>query len=294
MIKVIDLLKEGERLLARAEIMNPKVDSELLYCYIANINRSEIFLRGKDEVSENVQSRFFELIGKRTKHIPLQHITGRQNFMGLDFKVSSDVLIPRPETELLVEMAISEINSLQQGKKSVKKERFFVLDLCTGSGAIGISVAKLADCEKIEVTCTDISEKALEVAKLNAASIGVEVEFAQGNLFEAVAEKRTTFDMILSNPPYIESNVIPHLQEEVLCHEPILALDGGKDGLDLYRKIVAEAPDFLNPNGILIMEIGYNQKEALISLIKNNGNYEESRSIQDLAGKDRIIFAKRI
>ena len=100
--------------------------------------------------------------------------------------------------------------------------------------------------------------------------------------------------MILSNPPYIESNVIPHLQEEVLCHEPILALDGGDDGLDLYRKIVAEAPDFLNPNGILIMEMGYNQKEALISLIKNNGNYEESRSIQDLAGKDRIIFAKRI
>lgn len=294
MIKVIDLLKEGERLLARAEIMNPKVDSELLYCYIANINRSEIFLRGKDEVSENVKSRFFELIGERTKHIPLQHITGRQNFMGLDFRVSSDVLIPRPETELLVEMAISEINSLQKGKKSVKKERFFVLDLCTGSGAIGISVTKLADCEKIEVTCTDISEKALEVAKLNSDSIGVEVEFSQGDLFEAVAEKRKTFDMILSNPPYIESNVIPHLQEEVLCHEPILALDGGKDGLDLYRKIIAEAPKFLNPNGILIMEIGYNQKEALISLIKNNGNYEESRSIQDLAGKDRIIFAKRI
>lgn len=295
MAKIGETVKTGERILREAGIMNPEVDSRLLYCHVAEMDRGSLFLRERDEAAEDIEREFFCLIHQRAKRIPLQHITGSQNFMGLSFKVTPQVLIPRSETELLVETALKEI-------KSSSKEKISVLDLCTGSGAIGISVAKLGNeilredesTSEIEVLCTDISRKAIEIARYNGEKLGVEVHFAQGDLFEPVLPEEKSFDMILSNPPYIESHVISTLQDEVKFHEPVLALDGGKDGLDLYRRILKSAPKFLNSGGVLIMEIGYNQKEALLSLIKNNKNYCESSCIQDFAGKDRIIFAKRI
>ena len=285
---VKEMIKEGERRLMAAHCMDPWIDAEQLYYYLTGTDRVGLFLRAKQEVDEETQKKYFDLITEREKRIPLQHITGTQEFMGMDFEVNEHVLIPRQDTEILVEEAARIIrgdNPRIRGRKSWK-----VLDLCCGSGAIGISLARI--CGGIKVTAADYSADALEVAQRNATANRVKIKFRHGDLFGAVGNRR--YDMIVSNPPYIKSHMIPILQDEVKVHEPMMALDGGEDGLVFYRKIVEQASDHLRKNGMLIFEIGHDQAEEVSQLIQDTGKFTKVHVVKDLAGHDRVVYAEAL
>ena len=214
--------------------------------------------------------------------------------MGLEFLVNESVLIPRQDTETLVEDAMGVIaeGTLRGEALLVKKKKDWeILDLCCGSGAIGISLAKLSRGAK--VTCSDISKDALAVAKKNAGKLGVKVTFQEGNLLIPFKGrfKNKRFDMIISNPPYIKTSVIPTLQREVRDHEPMMALDGGAGGLDFYSRIIADAADCLKKDGVLMFEIGHDQREAVCGLIEETEKFVNVTCLQDLAGRDRIVAA---
>lgn len=284
------LVKEGEYQLSKAFCMDPKIDAEELYCYLTGIDKVGLFLRAQEEVDPETEKKYMELIRRRAERIPLQHITGVQEFMGYTFKVSPDVLIPRQDTETLVTEAARTIQNTPREKltffeKLRGQKEWDVLDLCCGSGAIGISMAKI--CNNIKVTGTDISEAAIAIAEENAANLRAKVKFLKGDMFAPVNDRK--FDMIVSNPPYIRTNMISILQEEVKKHEPLKALDGGRDGLDFYRKIVSEADKHLKPGGFLMLEIGHDQGEDLRKMLKDSQKFTPAEVIRDLPGKDRVV-----
>lgn len=285
-----ELLQIGETALTKAGCSDPRIDAEILMCHLLSLTKSQLFIKYPSLLDEKTCHEYFELVDRRSTGVPVQYITGEQEFMGLSFRVNEHVLIPRQDTETLVEEVMESIKDRRQKGRS-HGENYRILDLCCGSGAIGLSLAKLV--QDVKVTASDISEKALTVAKENAKGIGVEkkVKFVQGDLFASLRKGLGSkkYHYILSNPPYIPRNVIPSLQREVREHEPILALDGGEEGLDFYRRILAEAPDYLSKNGILFMEIGYDQGEALGRLIAESGKYQAWEIIKDLAGLDRIV-----
>ena len=219
--------------------------------------------------------------GKLVNGEPIQYITNSQEFMNLKFYVDNRVLIPQPDTEILVENVISIVENTQ---KNCQKE-IEILDLCTGSGIIGICLKK--NLQNVKVYVSDISEDALDVAKKNSIQNNVEISFIKSDLFDEINEK---FDIIVSNPPYIESNAIEGLSNEVK-NEPKIALDGGKDGLDFYRKIIKEAPNFLNKIGVLALEIGYNQKDAVEKILKTY-KYKNIQIKKDLSNIDRVIIGE--
>lgn len=229
-----------------------------------------------DNVDERSVERFKNNIQNFLEGIPIQYINNKAYFMGLEFYVDENVLIPRCDTEILVEEIIKIIK-----KNSLLK----ILDLCTGSGAIAISLKKYLN--NIEIMASDISDKALMVAKKNASKIGVDVKFIESDLFNSINGK---FDLIVSNPPYIKKSVIPLLDKQVR-NEPILALAGGEDGLDFYRKISYDAKKFLNNNGYLCFEIGYDQRKDVEDILLQNG-YINIYSKKDYGGNDRIIICK--
>ncbi len=288
-----ELIKIGEVQLREAGIADSVRDSKDLYCYMDKLDAVGLMMHWGDVLQDNTCEAYFELIERRAKGEPMQYITGVQEFMGLTFKVNPSVLIPRQDTETMVEDAIEVIT-----KKTLRDEEFCknqpkdVLDLCCGSGAIGVSLAKLAN---VKVTCSDLSEDALQTAKGNAALNGCvkSVKFEQGDLFAPFCGKlgKKKFDMIISNPPYIESDVIPTLQTEVKDHEPMMALDGGEDGLDFYRQIVEQAPNHLKKHGVIMMEIGHNQGEAVCKLLEETDKFEKITCLKDLPGLDRIVAA---
>ena len=304
------LINEGEYRLTKAGVMDAHIDAEELYCFLKGCDKVVLFLMKEEEADKETEEAYFKLIEKRASRIPLQHITGKQEFMGFDFKVSPDVLIPRQDTEVLVTEAAKLLRDERKAaahNKSKSRGGLFkmfstppgqdVLDLCCGSGAIGISLAKI--CEDISVTATDISEAAIELAKENAKANRVEVEFLKGDLYEALRDtdkgKRVrSYDMIVSNPPYIKTNTIAMLQEEVKDHEPMLALDGGRDGLDYYRRIVADAHRYLKDGGWLMLEIGYDQGEDLRKMIMETGRFSTPEVIHDLAGRDRVVRCQKV
>ena len=304
------LIKEGEYRLSKAGVMNADVDAEALYCFLKKCDKVVLFLMKEEEADKETEKAYFELIAERASRIPLQHITGRQAFMGFDFKVNPDVLIPRPETEVLVTEAaklLREERKTVAGQRRQSRGGLFkifstpptqeVLDLCCGSGAIGISLAKI--CEDISVTATDISDAALALAKENTKANRTEIEFLQGDLFEALRDtgkgKRVrSYDLIISNPPYIRTNLIALLQEEVKDHEPLQALDGGKDGLDYYRRIVADAHLYLKEGGWLMFEIGNDQGEDLRKMIMETERFTTPEVIRDLAGRDRVVKCRKV
>lgn len=284
------LVKEGEYQLSKAFCMDAKIDAEELYCFLTGIDKVRLFLQAEEEVDKETEEKYLELIKRRAERIPLQHITGVQEFMGHIFKVSPDVLIPRQDTETLVIEAAKVIQSTPREKLSfIEKLKgskdWEVLDLCCGSGAVGISLFKI--CSNIKMTSSDISEKALKIAEENAAKLHAKVKFVQGDMF--APHKGKKFDMIVSNPPYVRTKMISILQDEVKDHEPLKALDGGKDGLDFYRIIVKEAAQYLKKGGFLLMEIGHDQGEDLRKMLKDSDVYTAAEVIRDLPGKDRVV-----
>lgn len=287
------LVKEGEYQLSKAFCMDPKIDAQELYCYLTGLDKVSLFLKAEEEVDPEIEEKYMELIRRRAERIPLQHITGVQEFMGYTFKVNPHVLIPRQDTETLVTEAAKTIQSTPREKLSFfeklrGRKEWDVLDLCCGSGAVGISLAKI--CSNVKVTATDISAEAVETAEANAEDLRVKVRFLTGDMFEPVKGRK--FDMIVSNPPYIRTNMISILQEEVKDHEPLNALDGGRDGLDFYRTIVEKAADFLKPEGFLLVEIGHDQGEDLRKMLKDSGKYSPAVVIKDLPGRDRVVKCK--
>ena len=284
------LVKEGEYQLSKAFCMDPKIDAQELYCYLTGLDKVGLFLKAEEEADPETEKKYMELIRKRAERIPLQHITGVQEFMGYTFKVNPHVLIPRQDTETLVAEAAKTIQNTPREKLSFfeklrGRKEWDVLDLCCGSGAVGISLAKI--CSNVKVTATDISAEAVETAEANAEALRVKVRFHTGDMFEPVKGRK--FDMIVSNPPYIRTNMISILQEEVKDHEPLNALDGGRDGLDFYRAIVEKAAGFLKPEGFLLMEIGHDQGEDLRKMLKDSGKYSPAVVIKDLPGRDRVV-----
>ena len=266
----------GRSELEKAGIMEFELDARLLLEHICHTNRNTLLVHGDREVTAQEEKEYREAIAKRRSRIPLQHITGVQNFMGLDFTVNEHVLIPRFDTEILVEEVMKFLH-----------DGFSILDMCTGSGCILLSLLKYSnDCQGLGV---DISTDALAVANTNKEKLGIEASFIESNLFEQVTGK---YDIIVSNPPYIRSDVIPTLMEEVRDHEPLLALDGTEDGLFFYRKIVAESRDYLNGGGMLFFEIGYDQAEDVSRLMEEAG-YKDVTVVKDFAGLDRVVYGRR-
>lgn len=237
------------------------------------MSRAKFFLDRDMEVSDEIKDRYLSLIHMRKEHIPLQHITGTQEFMGFDFFVNENVLVPRQDTECLVENVLP----FAHGKK--------ILDMCTGSGCIIISLKKLN--ETAECTGADISKKALEVAQKNAASNEAEVYFIESDMFEKINGK---YDIIVSNPPYIRPDLIKTLEPEVREHDPMLALDGGEDGLMFYRILAKEGKKHLAGPGMMFMEIGHDQGRAVKEIFENEG-FKEVVVKKDLCENDRVVMA---
>lgn len=269
------LLEQIKQRLTDAGVESAEYESRALLEWILEIDRSEYYMNPEKEVEKDKEERLAKICALREKRMPLQYIMEQTEFMGYSFYVNPHVLIPRQDTECLVELAVSRIGNLPER----------VLDLCCGSGCIGISVKKL--CPASKVTLLDISEEALNVAAYNAKSLDANVEIIRSDLFKELHQEK--YDYILSNPPYIKSQVIEELMPEVKEYEPRLALDGKEDGLYYYKKIIEQALEYLKNNGKLIFEIGADQGESVAYLMKQNG-FTEVNVKQDLAGLDRIVL----
>ena len=278
-----DLLNEGSAALLQAGDSDGENDAKLLLFEAFHLDLVHFLmdrlrpLSESDAEPQEKMQTYRGMIAKRASRIPLQQILGSQEFMGLEFYVNEHVLIPRQDTETLVELVLQE----QHGRE--KK----LLDLCTGSGCIAISLAVKGGYES--VTATDLSEEALKVAERNAKAHQKEIIFRQGDLFTALPQSEAgTFDIITSNPPYIPTAVIATLEPEVREHEPMMALDGTEDGLKFYRQIAKKAGTWLKPGGVIYLEIGYDQGEAVSGLLREAG-FDKVRVVKDLPGKDRVV-----
>ena len=265
----------GTKCLTDAGVPDAALDAWYLLQMVCKIERSYYYVHGEEDITQDAQKEYEIAVQKRAEHIPLQYIIGEQEFMGLRFKVNSNVLIPRQDTETLVEQVLK-----------IVKPGMKVLDLCTGSGCVLISVLKNAP--ELTGMGSDISKTALLVAKENAKLHEVDAEWVRSDLFDNITE---TFDVIMANPPYIPTGEILSLMPEVRDFEPENALDGGADGLDFYRKITGQVKDYLNPGGYVYMEIGYDQGEAVSEPMRNAG-FTEVEVIKDLARNDRVVKGK--
>lgn len=278
-----ELINFATEKLSASGIDSPRLDAEILLAHVLNCRRLNLYVDPKKILSDEQISRYKKIISQREKNFPVAYLVGSREFMGLDFAVSEEVLIPRPDTEILTQAAIDYLNKLD-GKK-------FFADLGTGSGAIAISI--LSFVKGATAAATDISSRAIEVAELNAKNLNVaeRIKFFRGDLFEPLTGKK--FHAVVSNPPYIPTDELPKLQAEVR-REPRIALDGGADGLNFYRKIVEGAPKFLLPEGFLALEVGIGQAEEVSRLIAGNGNFFGTEILRDLAGIERVVTARRL
>lgn len=316
------IYKEGTAILQRAGIEEASLDAWYLLEYVTGISKASYYGEPGKEVEEELAKKYLEVIEVRSRRIPLQHITGEQEFMGYPFYVNEHVLIPRQDTEVLVEETVkiikaqgcqtasgtSEMISQESYRQESDKHRWDILDMCTGSGCIILSILKM--CPGINGTGCDISGDALKVAKKNAERLGVEMTFVRSDLFEAwknedslhydaqsaskcdmqdISELKDKYDLIVSNPPYIRTEVIEELQEEVRLHDPRLALDGREDGLYFYRRIVEDSVHYIKDGGYLVFEIGHDQGND-VSCIMERGGYRNIMVKKDLAGLDRVVI----
>ncbi len=280
-MKIEELLREGKKVLEKNNIEEASIISRILLEYVLKIDRNKLVINKDEEIENNKENEYMGYIKEVVAGKPVQYITNKQEFMGLSFFVDENVLIPQPDTEILVEEAIKYANQI--------KENVEILDMCTGSGCIGVALAKHV--KNAKVTLVDISTKALEVAKKNAKENEVKekVNFIQSDMFENIKSK---FDVIVSNPPYIKTKVINELDLQVQ-NEPHLALDGGENGLKFYEILINEAPKYLKENGKIFLEIGYDQKKEVEELARNSKLYKEIETVKDLANNDRVIELKR-
>ena len=292
------LLKLGKEKLKKEEIEKDK--AKRLLEFVLQQSREEMIRNSLEEVSEEKQKEYEEKLQEIIQGKPLQYITHLQEFMGLDFYVDENVLIPQPDTEILVEQAIEKIQSIENAKIQI-------LDLCTGSGAIAVSIAKqlqgMVQSKKrqsrekeCQIIATDISEKALEIAQKNATQNQVKIQFLQSDMFHKLGGME--FDMLVSNPPYIATEVIETLSQEVR-REPRIALDGGEDGLEFYRKILENAKEYLKKEGYVLLEIGYDQGEKMRMLwqeLKENCQLKliTKEPIRDLGNNDRVMIFQKV
>ena len=275
-----EAIKKGMIELKNENIEEPKLKARLLMQYVLNQSRQYIIVNDNKELNEKQKNRYFDCIKRLRKGEPIEHITHQKEFMKLNFFVNEDVLIPRQDTEILVEEVI-EIAKKINAKK--------ILDLCTGSGAIAVSLAKYLP--ESDVTALDISNKALQIAKKNAISNVVEnqITFLKSDMFENLTNEK--FDIIVSNPPYIKKEVIRELENQVQ-KEPHIALDGGIDGLDFYRDIIKNSYKYLKYEGYLCLEIGFDQKNDVIDLIEKEEKFSNTYSKKDLFDNDRIVITQ--
>ncbi len=265
----------GMQKLKEAQLEEAQLDARLLLEEVCGTDHNTLLCHGDREVSEAEEEQYRKALEQRAVHVPLQHLLGYQDFMGLRFQVNEYVLIPRQDTEILVEEAM---RYLHDGMR--------ILDLCTGSGCILLSLLHYSnDCEGVGV---DISQEALQVAAQNAELLGIKADFLKSDLYEKVTGK---FDLLVSNPPYIERKVIPTLMEEVREYDPYIALDGGEDGLDFYRRIIGGAQDYLKRGGQILMEIGSGQAQAVSELLREAG-FKEIDVCRDFAGLDRVVSGR--
>ena len=281
-MKIKEVIEEGKNALSKNNIEDNVIIARELLAFVLGVTKQYLVIHLEDELSAEDYIKFKENIDKIINGKPLQYITNNQEFMGLNFFVNENVLIPQPDTETIVEETLKKCDELLG-----KNDKIKILDLCTGSGAIAVSLSNFLG-DKAEVFASDISTKALEVAKHNNEKNNTSVRFIESDLFEKIQERK--FNIIVSNPPYIRSKVINDLPKQVQ-NEPHLALDGGEDGLEFYKKIIEQSCNHIK-NGYLILEIGYDQKEDVENLLKENRNYAEINTIQDLSGNDRCVVAK--
>lgn len=275
-MKISDVLKNTTERLRRAGIDTANLDAKLLLCKF--LKKDKLFLVVNSEKEIEIDEKFMELVSRREKHEPMQYILGKAEFYGLDFKVNKNVLIPRPDTEVLVEKVIS----------FVKNNSYAILDIGTGSGCIPISI--LVNCPNAKAYAADISADAIEVAKENAKLNNVDnkINFLNIDILNDFPD--FSIDCIVSNPPYIEEEVIPTLMEDVRNFEPYIALSGGADGLVFYRRIAQEGYKILRKGGLIAFEVGYTQAKAVEEILKKNG-FTQTEIIKDLAGIERIVSA---
>ena len=279
----------GEKVLNMADVADAKIDAWLLLEMVCKIDRSFYYLHMEDEVAEEQLSEYEIALRKRAEHVPLQYIVGEAEFMGLKFKVNSNVLIPRQDTETLVEEALKHLGNVEKPE---------ILDMCTGSGCILLSL--LLERQDARGAGVDVSPEALEVAKENASLLKVEnrADFLESDLFSAPyfcekgGKEGGKYDILISNPPYIATEEIETLMEEVRLHDPRKALDGMEDGLYFYRKITKEAGKYLKPGGWLLYEIGCTQGEAVSEMLRNAG-FEKVQVVKDLPGLDRVVMGQK-
>ena len=277
-----ELLKKGVALIQGKQYINPVLESILVLSRILEVDKSYIWAHGDEGVSDQTRDRFLEIMNMRKEDIPLEYIFNQREFYGIDFYVEEGVLIPRPETELLVDYVIEYVN------KKYRDQSIKILEIGIGSGAISLSLGKILD--KARVYGVDIEDVPLRVSGKNLQDLNLNnVEFFKSDLFENVRSRGLKdFQVILSNPPYIESGEISKLQKQVKNYEPATALDGGADGLDFYRRISKEAMFYLNRGGLLIYEIGYKQGPKVKSILEDLG-YENIEVLKDYQGHDRIV-----
>ena len=278
-----DWIIKGQDILKDSDIEDYENDTRVLAMFAFDISYTDMFMKMTEEMPDEDAEFFMDCINLRATHMPCQYITGSQEFMGYEFGTEDGVLIPRQETELLVEKALE----LTSGRKSVK-----ALDMCTGSGCIGISYELKRRENKYkddEVHLADISDDAIYVAEKNKYKLGTKCSIIKTDLFENIKDR---YDIIMSNPPYIKSDVIGTLEPEVRDHEPRIALDGLNNGLYFYNKIIPEAASFLAPGGMLFFEIGYDQGEEVSGLMKNEG-YVDVNIVKDYSGLDRVVYGTK-
>ena len=278
-MNIRDALKRGCEVLEGAGSESPRLDAQVLLLAVLREERTVLVSHPERELATQEEQLYNQYISERALGKPVSYITGMKEFMGLEFAVNEAVLIPRPETELLVEEAVKELEAISRETEAVPR----VLDLCTGSGAIAVSIKHFVP--QAEVTATDLSEEALKVARENAERLTAGgIRFLQGDLFEAFSNLQIPgsglFNLIVSNPPYIPVEVIDGLMPDVKDFEPRLALDGGADGLDIYRRLIPQAAEYLAPGGVLLLEIGHDQGETVPDLCRQ-------------AGLDRVVRAER-
>ena len=279
-MNIEEILKKEINNLKQNNIENSTLKAKILLANILNVKKEYLLIHSEEEVKQEDKIKYENCIKELIKGKPLQYITNKQEFMGLNFYVDENVLIPQPDTEILVEKAIEIAETTQKNK---------ILDMCTGNGCIAISLAKKIN--NAQITAVDISNSALKVANKNAINNNVEnkIKFVNSDMFNNIEEK---FDIIVSNPPYIETETISKLEIEVQ-NEPHVALDGGIDGLKFYKIIANNAFEYLNENGYLLLEIGYNQQNSVTQLLQDIGKYTNIETIKDLGGNYRVVIARK-